>query len=171
MRILVTATAVLSLAGCMTGGTSSSSSKAAVADLASADASPRGTARVSQRANGLRIDVTAESLPPGTHGIHLHMTGRCDAPDFTSAGAHWNPTERKHGSANPAGPHHGDLPNLEVGANGRGSLSFTIPAASLEQVLDADGAALVIHANADDNQTDPSGNSGGRIACGALRTP
>jgi Cu-Zn family superoxide dismutase len=171
MRVLGTTTAILLLAGCMTGGTSGPSRGSALASLTAADGAARGSAQIDQGAGGLRVDVKASSLPPGMHGIHLHTTGRCDAPDFASAGPHWNPTERKHGTGNPAGPHHGDLPNIGIGANGRGALSFTVPAATLDQLLDADGAALVIHANADDNQTDPSGNSGGRIACGVVRLP
>jgi Cu-Zn family superoxide dismutase len=120
---------------------------------------------------GLRI--TASGLPHGMHGIHVHSVGRCDGPGFDSAGPHWNPASRKHGLSNPAGPHGGDLPNVSVAANGTLSTTLTVPAASLSpgpgSLLDADGAALVLHATADDNVTDPSGNSGGRIACAVLQ--
>jgi superoxide dismutase, Cu-Zn family len=112
--------------------------------------------------------VQAEGLPPGAHGIHVHAVGRCEAPEFTTAGPHWNPTDRKHGRDNPDGAHHGDLPNIQIGADGRGSLNFVIPSASFAQLFDSDGAALVVHATADDYRTDPSGNSGGRIACGVI---
>jgi Cu-Zn family superoxide dismutase len=101
------------------------------------------------------------------------MTGECDSPDFSRAGAHWNPSGRLHGSENPQGPHLGDIPNLVVGSDGRGMVEFTIAGAQLEsgahRLLDDDGAAVVIHADADDYRTDPSGNSGARIACGVLR--
>jgi Cu-Zn family superoxide dismutase len=97
------------------------------------------------------------------------MVGRCDAPDFTSAGGHWNPTQKKHGTMNPQGPHQGDLPNLVIGSDGRGTIGAVIPGATLAGLLDADGAAMVIHAGPDDLMTDPSGNSGGRIACGVFQ--
>jgi Cu-Zn family superoxide dismutase len=98
----------------------------------------------------------------------VHTTGLCDAPDFTTAGPHWNPTAMKHGTMNPQGPHEGDLPNLIVGTDGRGTLGITIPGATMAGLFDTDGSALVVHAGADDLMTDPSGNSGGRIACGVL---
>jgi Cu-Zn family superoxide dismutase len=108
------------------------------------------------------------------HGIHVHTVGRCDPPDFASAGPHWNPASRKHGFNNPAGPHAGDLRNVEVAANGALGATVTLPGASLTGpapagvLLNHDGAALVLHAAADDYVTDPSGNSGDRIACAVL---
>ena len=120
----------------------------------------------------LRVRVEAAGLAPGTYAAHVHMTGRCDPPGFDSAGAHWNPTGRQHGSQNPQGQHLGDLPNLMVGADGEGSFELGIAGAELSggsrALLDADGAALVIHAAPDDYRTDPSGNSGARIACGTF---
>jgi Cu-Zn family superoxide dismutase len=98
----------------------------------------------------------------------VHAVGRCDPPGFESAGPHWNPTGREHGSQNPRGQHLGDLPNLLVGADGEGSFDLGIAGADLRAMLDTDGAALVIHAGADDYRTDPSGNSGARIACGVF---
>lgn len=125
-----------------------------------------------QQNDGLRVSVTASGLRSGTYGLHVHAVGRCDAPDFTSAGPHWNPTMRQHGSQNPQGPHRGDLPNLIVGANGQGEIAFTIPDARISGgvggMLDADGAAIVVHAGPDDYRTDPSGNSGARIGCGVF---
>jgi Cu-Zn family superoxide dismutase len=137
---------------------------------------PIGTVRAWQTAGGVTFRIDASGLPHGIHGIHVHAVGRCDPPDFTTAGAHWNPLDRKHGTNNPAGPHAGDLPNVEVAANGVLAATVTLPNASLTApagtpgaLLDADGAALVIHAAADDYMTDPSGNSGARIACAVLR--
>jgi Cu-Zn family superoxide dismutase len=128
-----------------------------------------GTVRAWQTAGGVSFHVAASGLPHGLHGIHVHAVGRCDPPDFTSAGAHWNPAGKKHGMNNPAGPHAGDLPNIEVAANGTLSATMTLPGASMASLLDSDGAALVIHAKADDYVTDPGGNSGARIACAVLR--
>lgn len=98
------------------------------------------------------------------------MTGKCDAPKFESAGGHWNPTGAKHGLEDPAGQHAGDMPNLVVGEDGRGTLSYELQGATFEGLLDSDGSAMVIHASVDDQKTDPSGNSGDRIACGIFET-
>jgi len=138
------------------------------------DSAGRVVARAdaSRTDGGVRVRVEASGLAPGTYGAHVHAVGRCDPPGFESAGPHWNPTERQHGAQNPQGPHLGDLPNLSVGTDGEGSLEFTVPAAVLRggarALLDGDGAAVVVHASADDYRTDPSGNSGARIACGVL---
>jgi Cu-Zn family superoxide dismutase len=167
MRSLTLLTAPLMLAGCMTGATQAPEA-GAVASLAAADGGQRGSAQIAEVEGGLRVSVQVKGLAPGAHGIHVHAVGRCDAPDFSTAGPHWNPTDRKHGRDNPDGAHHGDLPNIDLAADGNGSLAFTIPSATLTQLFDADGAALVVHANADDYRTDPSGNSGGRIACGII---
>ncbi len=130
------------------------------------------TADVAQQGDQLYVAIQVTDMAPGTYAAHIHMTGRCEAPTFQSAGAHWNPTGRQHGSENPEGPHLGDLPNLTIGADRRGQIEFRVPNASFEgganPVLDADGAAVVIHAGPDDHRTDPSGNSGDRIACGVL---
>ena len=121
---------------------------------------------------GVQVRVQAAGLPAGHYGIHLHAVGRCEGPAFASAGAHWNPTARQHGSLNPAGHHLGDMPTLDVDASGDGRLEFEIAGASLSGangLFDADGTAVVIHAAADDYRTDPSGNSGARIACGVFK--
>lgn len=132
-----------------------------------------GQASASRDGGVVKVLLTVRGFTPGLYGVHLHQTGRCDAPDFASAGPHWNPAGRQHGRLNPQGPHLGDLPNLEVRANGAGRVSFDVPvpagtAAEVNPLLDADGTAVVIHATADDERTDPSGNSGARIACGVL---
>jgi Cu-Zn family superoxide dismutase len=130
------------------------------------------TASAAPGGGGLRVRIEAAGLAPGVYGVHVHAVGRCDPPGFDSAGPHWNPTGRQHGSQNPQGPHLGDLPNLQVGTDGAGSLEFTIPGAGLTgdsgALLDGDGAALLVHAGPDDYRTDPSGNSGARIACGVF---
>ena len=139
-----------------------------VASLVDTFGRPVGRATVREVSGGVRVTIDARGLPPGTHGAHLHAVGRCDAPDFASAGPHWNPLGTKHGSLNPQGPHAGDLPNLIVGKDGRGTLGVTLAGASLLTMRDTDGVAMVIHAQPDDLQTDPSGNSGARIACGVF---
>jgi Cu-Zn family superoxide dismutase len=144
--------------------------------LVNASAQTIGSVRAWQTAGGISFHIDASGLPHGIHGIHVHSVGRCDPPDFGSAGPHWNPAGHKHGFRNPAGPHAGDLPNVEVAANGVVSATVTLPAASLftppgtpGALLDLDGASLIIHAAPDDYVTDPSGNSGARIACAVIR--
>ena len=130
------------------------------------------SATLRQDGDDVELDVTVTALPAGTHGIHFHDVGRCDAPDFTTAGGHFNPAARAHGLDNPAGAHNGDLPNLVVDATGKGhwtaQTSRVSLAAGAGNVFDANGTALVIHAAADDQKSDPSGNSGARIACGVV---
>lgn len=148
---------------------------AAVAEAEIREPAGRTVARstATQLGDSVQVRIQAAGLAAGSYGAHVHAMGRCDAPGFESAGPHWNPTNRGHGRNNPDGQHLGDLPNLIVGTNGSGEIEFTIQRASLSggqiRMLDADGAALVIHANADDYRTDPSGNSGARIACGVFR--
>lgn len=132
---------------------------------------PIGTVRAWDTAGGVTFRIESGGLPVGIHGVHVHTTGRCDTPDFTSAGGHWNPTNREHGFQNPQGAHAGDLPNVTAAGNGWVRESVTLPRATYAQLLDSDGSALMIHATADDYRTDPSGNSGGRIACAVLLPP
>ena len=120
--------------------------------------------------SGIRVSGRLTGLPPGEHGIHIHMVGQCAAP-FESAGAHWNPTSRQHGSQNPQGPHLGDMMNITAGADSSADVSVMTSGGSLRAtngLMDADGASVVVHAAADDYRTDPSGNSGARIACGVV---
>lgn len=157
------------------GGASDVSANAltvASAVLRAADGSARGTVQATKTPEGIRLVINGENLPAGAHGAHVHLAGVCNPPDFASAGAHWNPAGKQHGKNNPQGMHLGDLPNLLIGTDGRGSMEISIAGARLtggdEAMLDADGAALVIHASPDDMMTNPSGNSGGRIACGVF---
>jgi Cu-Zn family superoxide dismutase len=128
-----------------------------------------GSVRAWQTSGGVAFHIYATSLPHGLHGIHVHSVGRCDPPDFASAGPHWNPLGRQHGLNNPAGPHAGDMRNVEVAANGVLATTVVLPGASMAGLLDADGAAVVLHASPDDYVTDPSGNSGARIACAVIQ--
>ncbi|HKW54827.1 MAG TPA: superoxide dismutase family protein [Stellaceae bacterium] len=148
-----------------------------------------GEATLTQMAHGVLIVAELSGLPPGQHGMHIHAVGKCEPPAFTSAGGHFNPTGHKHGYNAAAGPHEGDLPNVIVAGDGKAAVDVFVPDLSLgasqvasgtstpaaasgssatHNVFDQGGAALVIHAKADDYATDPAGNSGDRIACGLI---
>jgi superoxide dismutase, Cu-Zn family len=130
-----------------------------------------GAAELTMTGSMLYLNVSISGQTSGEHGIHFHAVGKCEAPEFTTAGGHLNPSAHKHGTLNQAGPHLGDLPNMTVSADGSGSLKTPmagVPADLLAAMFDTDGTAIVFHAGSDDYKTDPSGNSGGRIACGIL---
>lgn len=159
------------LAACATTASSSKSATLAQAALTDASGASVGSVQIEQTGSELALVAQVRGLSPGQHGIHMHTTGKCEAPGFTTAGGHLNPTAHQHGSMNPAGPHLGDLPNITVAPDGTGSVRAPLngPAAPLlASLFDADGTAVVVHAGPDDYKTDPSGNSGGRIACGVL---
>jgi Cu-Zn family superoxide dismutase len=145
---------------------------AARAVLEDAKGQKVGAATFAQTKGGVKLAVKVEGLPAGKHGIHLHAVGKCDAPEFKGAGPHFNPTGKKHGHENPEGFHAGDLPNLEVGEDGKGALEATVENATLGagegSLFAGQGTAVVVHASADDGKTDPAGNSGARIACGVV---
>ena len=134
-----------------------------------------GTVRIEHMESATLFFLDVHGLPPGVHGIHIHSVGTCTPPDFASAGPHFNPSNAKHGMKNPQGPHAGDLPNITVPKNGK--LQTTIMVANALAwtgeggIMDGDGSSLVIHAGPDDYMTDPSGNSGARIACAKLDLP
>ena len=161
------------------GGPDTAQAAAPAAGAATANAEVRdaqgaslGTARFEEGESGVRIALQLTGLPEGTHGFHIHQVGECTAPGFESAGSHFNPTNRQHGLENPQGPHAGDMENIEVGAGGTVQLAIDNDRITLgggpNSLLDADGSSIVFHAQADDNVTDPSGNSGDRIACGVI---
>jgi Cu-Zn family superoxide dismutase len=140
--------------------------------LQDAQGKPVGTATLSEASAGIRMDVRVENLTPGEHAIHFHQNAKCEAPDFKSAGPHFNPDGKKHGLDNPEGHHAGDNPNFTVGANGKArfkrddkDVTFGSDSHSL---FSNGGTALVIHAKADDQKTDPAGNAGDRVACGVI---
>ena len=122
---------------------------------------------------GARLAISVGGLAPGPHGLHFHAQAACTPPDFASAGPHFNPLARSHGRLNPQGPHLGDLPNLIVAADGSADTTFAVAAALTggdSASLAKAGGALVIHAEPDDERTDPSGNSGERVACAVLES-
>lgn len=143
---------------------------AAYADVQDAAGQQLGRLTLTPTSTGVRVTGTLQGLPPGTHAVHLHAVGQCVAP-FTSAGPHFNPENVPHGLASAQGGHAGDLPNVTVGPDGRAVVAVTGRAHldGANALLDADGAAVVVHAAADDNVTDPAGNAGARIACGVIR--
>lgn len=171
MRPLLLLGVAAVLAGCASVPTQKAP-LSAEAVLKDKDGKQVGVATLIETPEGVRVALTGYRLPPGGHGLHVHAVGRCDPPDFASAGAHFNPTGKQHGRMNPAGPHAGDLPNLVAAASGEAGLDITTKAFTLSpgpsSLLGDKGTALVVHANPDDDKTDPTGNSGGRIACGLI---
>lgn len=162
---------VAGLAGCTSLG-SVPTAKVANGTLYLANGLPAGSVLITAAGDELTLSVAATGLSQGVHGIHLHTTGVCTAPGFTSAGSHLNPHGKQHGTSNPAGSHLGDLPNLTVDAQGRGAFTAKLAGTRSETeaaMFDADGTAVVIHAKPDDYRTDPTGNSGDRIACAVLK--
>jgi Cu-Zn family superoxide dismutase len=167
---LLACAAVLALSGCATAGAVANTRTVILRDAAGRTV---GSALLTPATEGVQVVLSASGLPAGVHGVHIHQTGQCDAPEFTTAGGHFNPTSRQHGTENPAGPHAGDLPNLTVDANGRGTLNgiargVTLEGGGANSLRKSGGTSLMVHATADDYRTDPSGNSGARIACGVI---
>jgi Cu-Zn family superoxide dismutase len=173
MRTYLYVLAVLVTVGFALGsGTVWAVGERAAAPLRNAEGQVLGMAIFTQEAQGVRISVTVKGLSPGEHGIHIHSVGKCEPPDFLSAGPHFNPTNKKHGLHNPEGPHAGDLPNLVVGEDGSAVYEHITDRVTLTpgelSLFDEDGSSLVIHAGPDDQMTDPAGNSGARVLCGVI---
>ena len=132
-----------------------------------------GTATITPSGAGVKIAINVMNLPPGMHALHIHTVGKCDPPDFMTAGGHFNPTMKQHGKDNPQGAHAGDLPNFTVAANGKATATVMDPNVTLgneaSSLFHTGGTALMIHAMPDDYKTDPTGNAGARLACGVVQ--
>jgi Cu-Zn family superoxide dismutase len=143
----------------------------AQAVLKDKDGKEVGKAELTDTPTGVLMRLTLDGVPLGDHAFHVHAVGKCEPPDFKSAGPHFNPDETKHGLMNAEGPHAGDMPNLHVPDTGKLTVEVLDEMVTLDAepaLLDQDGSALVIHTGADDYQTDPAGNAGDRIACGVV---
>lgn len=169
---------VILLSGCAKGGAqlpvSGAKDQAMKVSIVNTAGDNIGEAVVTESVDGVTFTIKAEGLPPGTHGIHVHEKGECTPPSFESAGSHFNPTNKEHGFDNLKGFHLGDLPNVEVGSDGQletvvTTAELTLKLGQENSILDDDGSALVIHEKEDDYKTDPSGNSGNRIACAVIK--
>ncbi len=169
--ILGAAVAAVLLLAAAAAGKDEPAVEKAFAVLKDASGKEVGRAVFTATPGGVLLDLSLTAVPPGVHAVHIHAAGKCEPPDFKSAGAHLNPDQTKHGLMNSEGPHAGDLPNIHVPAGGKLEVEILDPLVSIGQeaaLLDADGSALVIHAGPDDYKTDPAGNSGDRIACGVI---
>jgi Cu-Zn family superoxide dismutase len=149
-----------------------SAAPGATATLRDAQGKSVGTATLTPAEGGVKVGVTVSGVAPGLHGFHVHAVGKCEGPDFKSAGGHFNPGSKEHGLENPKGSHAGDMPNLSVGADGTGKGEYVARGASLDagagSLFPEGGTAVVLHAAPDDMKSDPAGNAGARIACGVV---
>ncbi|MGA8013682.1 MAG: superoxide dismutase family protein [Candidatus Acidiferrales bacterium] len=172
MRNLLLIPALLGF--CAAAALADTAPKAAHANIMNAQGMQIGTAKLKAVKDGVQISVKVTGLSAGDHGIHIHTVGKCEGPAFTTAGGHFNPTSAHHGMNNTMDPHPhaGDLPNLKVAANGKGSATVVAKGVTLgdgaNSLFHDGGTSLVIHAKADDLMSDPSGNSGDRVACGVI---
>lgn len=166
---MVALVGLLSLGGYTTNAAAQSQARA---DIKNAEGKSVGSAGLRETKDGVLITVNVTGVPQGLHAVHIHAVGKCERTAFTSAGGHFNPLNKKHGLKSADGPHAGDLPDMYVNKDGVGRYEALMESITLgsgeTSVFDADGSAIVIHASADDNMTDPSGNSGDRIACGVI---
>ena len=173
--ILSAATAVLMLAAtCGSIAGAEKARKKATAEIKDTKGQKVGDAKFSETSGGVLMSVKVLNLSPGARAIHIHEAGKCEAPDFKTAGGHFNPEKKQHGMENPAGHHAGDLPNLTVDKKGKGVFNSTVKGVTLagdgaNSLFHAGGTSVVIHEKADDMKSDPAGNAGARIACGVIQ--
>lgn len=184
MLFLFAAAFILILAACGNSGAEDEDDEIATqggqytasVDMITSDEEDAGTAEIVQSEDGnVTIQLDLSGLPANsTHGIHIHEVGECTAPDFESAGDHFNPTDAAHGTESEGDPHAGDLPNIETDENGEVTTELDAPGDIIvdrqedNSLFDGENTALVVHEDEDDYETDPTGDAGDRIACGVI---
>jgi len=176
-RLLRVCFGAMTLPALLAVSASAARNKGVEVDFKTSDGQDAGTATLTPDGKGVKVKLNLTNLPEGEHALHVHQNAKCDGPDFKTAGPHFNPDKKEHGTKNPKGPHAGDMPlNLQVMADGTDHVSFVSDSISLKKdapnsVFANGGTAFVIHAKADDMMTDPTGNAGDRIACGVIAAP
>ncbi len=172
MRKMICLLGVVVVAAAIATAHGAAKPKPVVVQLTDGQGKSVGTITISQGNGGLNFKLDLVNLPPGVHGFHVHQNAKCEGPAFTTAGPHFNPESKQHGTENPMGPHAGDMMNITVSANGTVKTTVTVKSVTMgddsHSIFTNGGTALVIHAKPDDYKTDPSGNSGDRIACGTI---
>ncbi len=172
LRIAITAGLLVAVPGLAQERIDSESPAMAAATLADSHGRAVGQASLRQAPHGVILKLELKNATPGIHGLHMHDVGRCDPPTFESAGGHFNPSRKAHGFLSQRGQHAGDLPNISVPASTEQTLEYFVTGVTIDpgptSLLDGNGTALVIHAGQDDYTSDPAGESGDRLACGAI---
>ncbi|MXQ52951.1 superoxide dismutase family protein [Shimazuella alba] len=158
----------------LVGCSDAAKSKEAVAQMMDSKGMNVGTIQLTESQDGVHMKMNVKNLPVGAHAFHIHTVGKCTAPDFKSAGPHFNPTDKEHGHLNPKGSHAGDLGNITVKSDGTFTLTKTIAGVTLEKgqknsLFQTGGTAFVIHEKPDDEKSNPAGNAGSRIVCGVVK--
>ncbi|MEJ2503744.1 MAG: superoxide dismutase family protein [Gemmatimonadota bacterium] len=175
MRTTWTALALAAALIPLSAATAGAQQRTATAEMMDPNGNVIGTVELTETPNyGVLLRVQMEGLEPGAHALHIHETGRCEAPSFDSAGGHYAPRGRMHGILHPHGKHAGDLANLHVPAGGAVSTErlahrVTLVPDATGTLFDDDGSAIVVHATADDYESQPAGGGGPKVACGVIR--
>lgn len=155
------------LAALLAAGLALPAAAAPSAELQSPQGESMGTVNFTDTPNGMLVEARLQNVPEGVHGFHIHETGACE-PDFQAAGGHLVGDSEAHGLKMDGGPHDGDLPNIHVPSTGELNVEFFARSLSMEELMDDDGSAVMIHAGADDYESQPSGDAGDRIGCGVV---